>query len=51
MSASLKQKAPFDNINIEWNLTHPPDEGSTDFSDDETVIEDRVSVKLNSNNE
>lgn len=40
MSVSLKQKTPFENVNIEWNLTH--DEGSTDFSDDETVIEDRV---------
>ncbi|XP_065224976.1 arfGAP with SH3 domain, ANK repeat and PH domain-containing protein [Planococcus citri] len=39
MSAMQKQKAPFDNVNIEWNLTH--DEGSTDFSDDETVIDDR----------
>lgn len=37
-----KQKTPFDNVNIEWNLTH--DEGSTDFSDDETVIEDRVRI-------
>ncbi len=42
MSAALKQKAPFDNVNVEWNLTH--DEGSTDFSDDETVIEDRVCI-------
>jgi len=28
-------------VNIDWNLSH--DEGSTDFSDDETIIEDRVS--------
>lgn len=35
------QKSLFENINIDWNLSH--DEGSTDFSDDETVIEDRVS--------
>lgn len=32
----------FDNVNIDWNLSH--DEGSTDFSDDETIIEDRVSI-------
>lgn len=36
------QKSLFENINIEWNLSH--DEGSTDFSDDETIIEDRVSI-------
>lgn len=41
-SAAMKQKAPFENVNIEWNLT-THDEGSTDFSDDDTVIEDRVS--------
>ncbi|XP_045482000.1 arfGAP with SH3 domain, ANK repeat and PH domain-containing protein isoform X2 [Harmonia axyridis] len=29
----------FDNINIDWNLSH--EDGSTDFSDDDTVIEDR----------
>uniref|UniRef100_A0A1B6J1N0 ArfGAP with SH3 domain, ANK repeat and PH domain-containing protein n=1 Tax=Homalodisca liturata TaxID=320908 RepID=A0A1B6J1N0_9HEMI len=34
-----RQKTLFENINIDWNLSH--DEGSTDFSDDETVIEDR----------
>lgn len=34
-----RQKSLFENINIDWNLSH--DEGSTDFSDDETVIEDR----------
>lgn len=38
-----RQKSLFENINIDWNLSH--DEGSTDFSDDETVIEDRVSIK------
>ncbi|XP_052122885.1 arfGAP with SH3 domain, ANK repeat and PH domain-containing protein isoform X3 [Frankliniella occidentalis] len=37
--ALQRQKSVFDNINIDWNLSH--DEGSTDFSDDETVIEDR----------
>ncbi|XP_054266404.1 arfGAP with SH3 domain, ANK repeat and PH domain-containing protein-like isoform X2 [Macrosteles quadrilineatus] len=38
---SDRQKSLFENINIDWNLSH--DEGSTDFegSDDETVIEDR----------
>lgn len=35
-----RQKSHFDNVNIDWNLSH--DEGSTDFSDDETIIEDRV---------
>lgn len=38
------QKSLFENINIDWNLSH--DEGSTDFSDDETVIEDRVSENV-----
>lgn len=37
-----KQKAPFDNVNIEWNLTY--DEVSTENSDDETGIDDRVSL-------
>lgn len=36
-----RQKNLLDNVNIDWNLSH--DEGSTDFSDDETIIEDRVS--------
>lgn len=39
--ALQRQKTLFDNVNIDWNLSH--DEGSTDFSDDETIIEDRVS--------
>jgi hypothetical protein len=38
--ALQRQKSHFDNVNIDWNLSH--DEGSTDFSDDETIIEDRV---------
>jgi Arf-GAP/SH3 domain/ANK repeat/PH domain-containing protein len=42
MNAANRQKNFFDNINIDWNLSH--DDGSTDFSDDETIIEDRVSV-------
>ncbi|XP_034249215.1 arfGAP with SH3 domain, ANK repeat and PH domain-containing protein isoform X2 [Thrips palmi] len=38
--ALQRQKSVFDNINIDWNLSH--DEGSTDdVSEDETVIEDR----------
>ncbi|PNF38102.1 Arf-GAP with SH3 domain, ANK repeat and PH domain-containing protein 1 [Cryptotermes secundus] len=37
--ALQRQKSHFDNVNIDWNLSH--DEGSTDFSDDETIIEDR----------
>lgn len=36
-----RQKSNFDNINIDWNLTH--DDGSTDFSEDETIVDDRVS--------
>ncbi|XP_046429284.1 arfGAP with SH3 domain, ANK repeat and PH domain-containing protein isoform X2 [Neodiprion fabricii] len=37
--ALQRQKTLFDNVNIDWNLSH--DEGSTDFSDDDTIIEDR----------
>ncbi|XP_067010405.2 arfGAP with SH3 domain, ANK repeat and PH domain-containing protein isoform X2 [Anabrus simplex] len=37
--ALQRQKSHFDNVNIDWNLSQ--DEGSTDFSDDETIIEDR----------
>lgn len=40
-NAVSRLKNYFDNINIDWNLSH--DDGSTDFSDDETIIEDRVS--------
>lgn len=39
-NAANRQKNLFDNINIDWNLSH--DDGSTDFSDDETIIDDRV---------
>ncbi|KAF6213619.1 hypothetical protein GE061_011340 [Apolygus lucorum] len=42
--ALQQQKTLFDNINIEWNLS--PDDGSTDFSDDETIIDERVSTTL-----
>ncbi|KAL3289796.1 hypothetical protein HHI36_023188 [Cryptolaemus montrouzieri] len=38
-NASNRLKNIFDNINIDWNLSH--EDGSTDFSDDDTVIEDR----------
>ncbi|XP_076261981.1 arfGAP domain of ASAP isoform X2 [Rhynchophorus ferrugineus] len=38
-NAVNRLKNYFDNINIDWNLSH--DDGSTDFSDDETIIEDR----------
>lgn len=40
-NAANRLKNLFDNITIEWNLSH--DDGSTDFSDDDTIIEDRVS--------
>lgn len=43
-NAANRQKHLFDNINIDWNLSH--DDGSTDFSEDETIIDDRVSYKL-----
>ncbi|XP_060537226.1 arfGAP with SH3 domain, ANK repeat and PH domain-containing protein [Cylas formicarius] len=38
-NAANRLKSFFDNINIDWNLSH--DDGSTDFSDDETIIDDR----------
>lgn len=48
MSHALqRQKTLFDNVNIDWNLSH--DEGSTDFSDDETIIEDRVCLNNKDN--
>lgn len=31
----------FENINVDWNLSH--DDGSTDFSDDDTMVDERVS--------
>lgn len=34
------EKSAFDHINTDWNL--PTDDGSTDFSDDDTVIDERV---------
>ncbi|KAL5287747.1 ASAP1 family protein [Megaselia abdita] len=35
------EKSAFDHINTDWNL--PNDDGSTDFSDDDTVIDERKS--------
>lgn len=37
--SAQRLKVTFDNINIDWNLSH--DDGSTDFSDDDTIIDDR----------
>lgn len=39
--ARKRDKSAFDHINTDWNLPH--DDGSTDFSDEETMFEDRVS--------
>lgn len=39
--ARRREKSAFDHINTDWNLPHH-DDGSTDFSDDETVIDERV---------
>lgn len=39
--AIKREKSAFDHINTDWNL--PNEDGSTDFSDDETVIDERVS--------
>lgn len=36
--AIRRQKGAFDHINMDWNLPH--DDGSTDFSDDDTVVVD-----------
>ncbi|KAG6447369.1 arfGAP with SH3 domain, ANK repeat and PH domain-containing protein [Manduca sexta] len=38
-SVEKRDKNIFENINIDWNLSH--DDGSTDFSDDDTVIDER----------
>lgn len=40
--AIKREKSAFDHINTDWNL--PNEDGSTDFSDDETVIDERVSI-------
>lgn len=39
--AIRREKSAFDHINMDWNLPH--DDGSTDFSDDDTVVDERVS--------
>jgi Arf-GAP/SH3 domain/ANK repeat/PH domain-containing protein len=39
-----REKSAFDHINTDWNLPH--DDGSTDFSDDDTVLDERVSTKF-----
>ncbi len=45
--AVRREKSAFDHINTDWNFPH--DDGSTDFSDDDTVMEERVShIKFNS---
>ncbi|XP_045769119.1 arfGAP with SH3 domain, ANK repeat and PH domain-containing protein isoform X5 [Maniola jurtina] len=38
-SVDKREKSIYENINIDWNLAH--DDGSTDFSDDDTVIDER----------
>lgn len=43
--AVRREKSAFDHINTDWNLPH--DDGSTDFSDDETVVDERVSEMQN----
>lgn len=40
--AMRRQKGAFDNINIDWNLP-AHDDGSTDISDEETVIDEKKS--------
>lgn len=42
--AIRREKSAFDHINMDWNLPH--DDGSTDFSDDDTVIDERVSFNF-----
>lgn len=37
--AVRREKSPFDHINTDWNLPH--DDGSTDFSDDDTVVDEQ----------
>lgn len=37
--ATRRQKSAFDHINTDWNLPH--DDGSTDFSDDDTVVDEK----------
>ncbi|XP_055373938.1 arfGAP with SH3 domain, ANK repeat and PH domain-containing protein isoform X1 [Condylostylus longicornis] len=39
--AIRREKSAFDHINTDWNL--PNDDGSTDFSDDDTVVDEKKS--------
>lgn len=39
--AVRREKSAFDHISTDWNLPH--DDGSTDFSDDETMLDERKS--------
>lgn len=41
--AMKREKGAFDHINFDWNLPAPHDDGSTDFSDDDTGMDERVS--------
>lgn len=41
--AMRREKGAFDHINTDWNLPPPHDDGSTDFSDDDTALDERVS--------
>ncbi len=45
MHALQRKKTMFENVNIDWHLT--PDEGSTDFSDDEGLLDDNKHHLLN----
>lgn len=38
--ATRRQKSAFDHINTDWDLPH--DDGSTDFSDDDTVVDTKA---------
>ncbi len=40
MHAINRKKTMFENVNIDWHLSH--EEGSTDFSDDETLDDHRL---------
>lgn len=44
--AMRREKGAFDHINTDWNLPPPHDDGSTDFSDDDTALDERVSNSL-----
>ena len=42
MHAVNRKKGIFENVNIDWHLSH--DEGYTDFSDDETLDDHRLTL-------